>query len=95
MNISTVDHLFALPSNPFKLFYMKCWQQAPLLWTFGLLFPLIPIAAIFPPGSIIVASLPTTVNALALVPSIDAAFPGAEIGFGNRWFSMGADGEYR
>jgi hypothetical protein len=54
MKVSTIDSLLSLLQSPLKLFHMNVLWHARLEWIFALFCLCIPIATVFPPGSLTV-----------------------------------------
>jgi hypothetical protein len=97
LTLSKIDALFSLNTSPLRLFEVGLLTTTPLLWFFGLLLPLISIATIFPPGSLVVQQLPDLQQTMAQVPVLDIDYRGngsAAALFENALFSHGIDGTY-
>ncbi|KAJ4401850.1 hypothetical protein N0V91_007633 [Didymella pomorum] len=58
LSVSKIDALFSLNSSSSNLYQLGLLKAVPVLWLFGLIIPLISIATIFPPGSLIVDQSP-------------------------------------
>jgi len=69
--ISTVEKLYQLPHNFFLLFCIKSLAKAPALFLLALSTWLVPIATIYPPGALTIASTPFSSNEQMVVPSYD------------------------
>ncbi|PSN59075.1 hypothetical protein BS50DRAFT_444163, partial [Corynespora cassiicola Philippines] len=77
MPLLNIDALFSLNSSPFYLYQLTLLKLVPFMWFFGLLFPLISIVTIFPPGSLVVQpSLIDTILPKENVPGFDLGFRG-------------------
>jgi hypothetical protein len=99
LSVSKIDALFSLSTGPLKLYRLDILRRAPVLWIFGLFFPLIPIiTTIFPTGALIVDLHPFPHTNLTEVPALDIDYHGngsAVAFFQNAMFTPGFDGEYR
>ncbi|KAI8932386.1 hypothetical protein NX059_010573 [Plenodomus lindquistii] len=98
LSLSRVDSLFSLNASPLALIQVGILKVVPILWFFGLVIPLISIATIFPPGSLVVQQLRTDTNQTMEVPTlnVDNLGDGSAIEFfETSMFSQGSDGEYR
>lgn len=96
--LSKIDALFSINSSPLNLYQLGLLKAVPLLWFFGLLLPLIPVATIFPPGSLVVQQLPDRRSVPTMVPTLDVDDRGngsAVEFFSHAMFTHGSDGEYR
>lgn len=78
LSLKHIDAMFSLNSSPLKLYILGVLRAVPVLWLFALVFPLIPVATIFPPGSLVVDMIPpsqsTTVS--LRVPNLDLNYRG-------------------
>ncbi|KAF2642206.1 hypothetical protein P280DRAFT_296628 [Massarina eburnea CBS 473.64] len=96
--LNKIDAFFQLNSSRVNLYQLGLLRAVPVLWFFGLLFVLIPVATIFPPGSLVVQQLPLTQNTTAQVPILDVDYRGngsaIEL-FENAMFLSGPDGDYQ
>lgn len=93
-----IDALFSLNTGPLKLYRLDILRYVPVLWVFGLLFPLIPISTLFPSGALVIQQLAYPNSELARVPTLDVDYHGngsAVAFFQNAMFTPGYDGEYR
>jgi hypothetical protein len=96
--VEKIEALFQLNFGPFNLCQLGILKVVPLLWFFGLLFPLIPIATIFPPGCLVVEQLPWPKTSMASIPTLDVDYRGngsASDFFKYAKFSTMPDGEYK
>jgi hypothetical protein len=96
--LAKIDTLFQLNSSPFQLRHLGILRFIPILWIFGLLIPLISVATVFPPGSVIVQQLPDPQQIQMRVPTLDVGYHGngsANDFFTNAMFVHGPDGDYR
>lgn len=97
LTLSKIDALFSLNSSPTRLYELGILTTTPLLWFFGLLLPLISIATIFPPGSLVVQQLPDVRQSMIQVPTLDIDYRGngsAAAFFENAVFQSDIDGNY-
>ena len=62
LSVSDIDALFSLDSSSSNLYQLGLLKAVPVLWLFGPIIPLISIATILPPGSLIVDHLPYNVT---------------------------------
>lgn len=76
LSLSKIDALFSLNGSPTRLYELGLLTTTPLLWFFGLILPLISIATIFPPGSLIVQQLPDVQQSMIQVPTLDIDYVG-------------------
>ncbi|KAF3034870.1 hypothetical protein E8E12_002286 [Didymella heteroderae] len=74
MSLSKIDALFSLNTSPLRLYELDLLATTPLLWFFGLLLPLISVATIFPPGSLVVQQLPDVRQSVMQVPTLDVDY---------------------
>ncbi|RII05591.1 hypothetical protein CUC08_Gglean010086 [Alternaria sp. MG1] len=99
LSVSKIDALFSLSTGPLKLYRLDILRRVPVLWIFGLFFPLIPIiTTIFPTGALIVDLHPYPQTNLIEVPTLDIDYHGngsAVAFFQDAMFTPGFDGEYR
>ncbi|KAI0604355.1 hypothetical protein TUN205_11399 [Pyrenophora tritici-repentis] len=96
--LSKIDALFSINSSPLNLYRLSILKAVPLLWVLGLVIPLISVATIFPPGTLVVQQLPELRNQSFEVPILDVDDRGngsAVEFFSNAMFTHGGDGEYR
>jgi hypothetical protein len=96
--VEKIEALFQLNFGPLNLYQLGILKIVPLLWLFGLLFPLIPIATIFPPGSLVVEQLPWPSTSMASVPTLDVDYRGngsSSDFFKYAMFSTMPDAEYK
>lgn len=96
--LSKIDALFTINSSPLNLYQLSLLKAVPLLWSLGLLIPLISVATIFPPGSLVVDQLPDSHTNSTMVPTLNVDNRGngsAVEFFSHAMFTHGADGEYR
>lgn len=96
--LSKIDTLFSLNSNAIHLRDVSILKVVPILWFLGLLIPLISVATIFPPGSLVVQQLPDPQQLQMRVPTLDVGYHGngsAVDFFANAMFLHGQDAEYR
>ncbi|KAJ8113850.1 hypothetical protein OPT61_g4117 [Boeremia exigua] len=97
LSISNIDTLFSLNFRPANLLQLGILKAIPVLWFFGLLIPLISVATIFPPGSLVVQQLPRTYNETVNVNTlnIDNRGSGSSKDFmGYALFEVEIDGQY-
>ncbi|PVH99348.1 hypothetical protein DM02DRAFT_472655, partial [Periconia macrospinosa] len=97
MPLSKIEALFSLNSSPLCLYQLGLLKLVPVMWLFGLLFPIISIATIFPPGSLVVQQLPFYPNDTMIIPTLDTDFRGngsAEDFFRYAMFARTGDGGY-
>ena len=71
LKISTIDSLFSVVSNPFRLTYSDVFLRTPVLWLCAALHWCIPIAMIYPSGAIIVKPIPLNRTYNTTVPTFD------------------------
>lgn len=76
LSVSRIDALFSLNSSALNLYRLSLLKTTPALWFCGLLIPLISIATIFPPGSLVVQQLPYTYDRPTYVSTIDVKYRG-------------------
>ncbi|KAI9844278.1 MAG: hypothetical protein M1837_005688 [Sclerophora amabilis] len=76
MTASTIDSLFSVLENPLLLRKFMIVRSAPILALFTILCWLIPLAALFPPGALTVASESRTSSSLGMVPTFDPSYVG-------------------
>ncbi|PVH98110.1 hypothetical protein DM02DRAFT_531823 [Periconia macrospinosa] len=98
ISISKIDALFSLSTAPSKLCRLDILRHVPVLWIFGLLFPLIPVTTIFPSGALVIQQLPYTLFRQGNVPTLDVDSHGngsAVAFFENAMFTPGYAGDYR
>lgn len=98
LTLSDIDALFSINCSPIHLYQVGLIKVTPLLWIFGLLIPLISIATIFPPGSLVVQQLPDIRSDIGMVPTLDVDYRGNNSAvdfFSYAMFDHGNDGEYR
>lgn len=99
LSVSKIDALFSLSTGPLKLYRLDILRRVPVLWIFGLFFPLVPIiTTIFPAGALVVDLYPFPQTNTTEVPTLDIDYHGngsAVAFFQNAMFTPGFDGEYR
>ena len=96
--LKKIDAVFSLNTSPLNLYQVGLLRTLPTLWVFGLLFPLISITTIFPPGALVVQQLWTHNSSLMIVPTLDVNFRGnnTPIEFFENAFHMDdPDGNYQ
>ena len=97
LTLSKIDALFSLNTSPTRLCELGLLSTTPLLWFFGLLLPMISIATIFPPGSLVVQQLPDVQQSIMQVPTLDIDYRGngsAAAFFEHAVFQSDIDGNY-
>jgi hypothetical protein len=72
---SHIERIFSAPTSIFSLLHLHILRVAPITWGFAALCWLIPIAAIFPPGSIRIEGHLLTSNAQRFVPTFNSSRP--------------------
>jgi hypothetical protein len=98
LSLSNIDALFSINTSPLKLYDLNLLSTTPILWFFGLLIPLISIATIFPPGSLVVQQLPDTQRNIAEVPTLNLDYRGnqtKEAFFEHAVFAHDVEGQYQ
>lgn len=76
VKVSTIDAMLSLTSNPLRLLSLNLFRH-PAICLFGLLLPLIPIGAIFPPSSLVVLLAPNpSILSSVIVPTFDINYRG-------------------
>ena len=98
LTLSKIDALFSLNTSPLRLFEIGLLTITPLLWFFGLLLPLISIATIFPPGSLVVQQVPDTRRNMTEVPTLNIDYRGnqsAAAFFEHAIFEHDVEGAYQ
>ncbi|KAL1602109.1 hypothetical protein SLS59_004794 [Nothophoma quercina] len=96
-SVSKIDALFALNSSSSNLYRLGVLKSIPVLWFFGLLIPLISVATIFPPGSLVIGQLPDFENSTDWVYTLDIDNRGsgnASDFFSHATFEINTNGEY-
>ncbi|KKY27824.1 hypothetical protein UCDDS831_g00688 [Diplodia seriata] len=98
LKVSTIDGLMSVPTAATELLSRDMLQATTILWLFGVILQLIPIASIFPPGALIVSPrlVPATEN--ISVPTFDVRFRGngsLNAMYNTALFLAGSDGWYR
>jgi hypothetical protein len=96
--LERIDSAFSLISSPLSLLHVGLLRALPIIWFFGLLFPLISVAAIFPPGALVVQILWSQNSTMMRVPTLDVAYRGDNTPisfFDNAMFMTGPDGDYQ
>lgn len=97
LSVSKIDALFALNSSSSNLYRLGVLKSIPVLWFFGLLIPLISVATIFPPGSLVIGQLPDFENSTDWVYTLDIDNRGsgnASDFFSHATFEINTNGEY-
>ncbi|KAJ4984387.1 hypothetical protein SVAN01_10094 [Stagonosporopsis vannaccii] len=97
LSISKIDALFSLNCSSSNLYQLGILKSIPVLWFFGLLVPLISVATIFPPGSLVVQQLPRTYEKTTSMYTLDIDNRGngsAADFLAYALFELGVDGEY-
>ncbi|KAH6644262.1 hypothetical protein C7974DRAFT_17692 [Boeremia exigua] len=97
LSIATIDALFSLNCSSSNLYQLGILKTIPVLWFFGLLVPLISVATIFPPGSLVVQQLPRTYHDTQSMFTLDISNRGngsATDFLAYALFEVGVDGEY-
>lgn len=97
LSLSKIDALFSLNTSPTRLYELGLLSTTPMLWFFGLLLPMISIATIFPPGSLVVQQLPDVRQSMMQVPTLDIDYRGngsAAAFFEYAAFQSDIDGNY-
>lgn len=74
--LDQIEALFQINFGPLNLYQVGLLKVVPVLWFFGLVFPLIPIATIFPPGSLVVEQLPWPGDSMVSIPTLDIDYRG-------------------
>src|SRR5690242_2547620 len=97
LSISKIDALFSLNCSSSNLYQLGILKTTPVLWFFGLLVPLISVATIFPPGSLVVQQLPKIYKETTGMHTLDIDNRGdgsAADFLAYALFELGVDGEY-
>lgn len=98
LSISNIDALFSLNCSSSNLYQLGILRTIPVLWFFGLLVPLISVATIFPPGSLVVQQHPYSYNETLSMYTLNIDNRGsgsAEQFLSYALFELGVDGEYK
>lgn len=98
LSLAKVDALFALNSSATNLYRLSILKAVPVLWFFGLVIPLISVATIFPPGSLVIRQIVFETDLESTMPTLNINNRGngsAADFFEYAMFSLGTDGEYR
>lgn len=93
-----IDAIFSLNTSPLNLYQFGLLRTLPTLWIFGLLFPLISITTIFPPGALVVQQLWTHNSSIMIVPTLDVNYRGDNTPiefFENAYHMDDPDGNYQ
>lgn len=96
--LEKIDAIFSLNTSPLNLYKIGLLRTLPVLYFFGVLFPLISVATIFPPGALIVQPLWTTNSSTIRVPTLDVNFRGNNTPiefFDNLYNMVDPDGNYQ
>jgi hypothetical protein len=72
---SHIESIFTFPTNMFSLLHLDAVRIAPITWGLAVLGWIIPIAAIFPPGSIRVEGHSVSSLAQVSVPTFNGSVP--------------------
>lgn len=97
LKVSTIDRLMSVPTAATELLSWEMPQATTTLWFFGLLLQLIPLATIFPPGSLIVSPRLVSKSENISVPVFVVRFRGNGSLYGlyeNELFRQYANGKY-
>jgi hypothetical protein len=73
LKVSHIEHIFTLPTNIFSLLHLDVIRIAPITWGLAVLCWIIPIVAIFPPGSIRVEGRSVTSLSQVAVPTFNGS----------------------
>lgn len=95
--VGTIEDLTRMPHDPTCLFNWQAIRLMPLLFICALGTWMVGIAAIFPPGGLIVRSHDFQTSNLMEIPVYDAAFRGDGTVFdlqNNALFTLRDTGEY-
>jgi hypothetical protein len=76
IRVNVIDTMLSATSNPSRLVSLGLMKY-PTVFLFGLLLPLIPTGAIFPPSTLTVQSTPRQFNSTMAVPFFDPSYWGA------------------